>query len=131
MDNETRTRIKAAWIRWRDVIGVLRDKRMATRLKSLVYKTVVRPVALYGTECRPTTKTTKHLLHVMEIRMLRWTLSFTRFDRIRNTKVRQEIRLTSITEKMRQYRLRWYEHVFRANISTIASIACTMNVVGR
>jgi len=36
----------------------------------------------------PTTKTAEQKLHVMEMRMLRWTLGFTRLDRIRNTSIR-------------------------------------------
>ena len=56
----------------------------------------MRPVALYGAEYWPTTKTTEHLLLVMEMRMLGRTLGLTRFDRIRNTKVRQEMGATRI-----------------------------------
>jgi len=85
MENEIRARIKATWMRWRGVTGVLCDKRMPICLKSLICMTIVPPVALYGAECWPTTKTTEQKLHVMEIRMLRWTLGFTRLDRIRNT----------------------------------------------
>jgi len=51
MENEIRTRIKAAWMRWREVTGVLCDKRMQICLKLLIYKTIVQPVALQGTEC--------------------------------------------------------------------------------
>ena len=86
--------------------GVLCNKRMPPGLKSLVYKTVVCSVALYGAKCWSTTKTTEHLLRVMEMRMLRWTLGFTSFDQIRNTKQIQEMGVTPITERMREYRLR-------------------------
>ena len=99
-------RLKVAWMRWRDVTSVLCDSKIPTCLKSLVCKTLVRPVALYGAECWSTTKTKKDLLHEMEMRMLRWTLGFTRINRIRNTTVRQEKGVIPITERMREYRLR-------------------------
>ena len=88
-------------------------------------------VALYGAKCWPTTKTTKHLLHVMEMRMPRWILGFTRFDGIRNTTIKQEVGVTPVTEKMREYRLQWFGHLLRANTLTVVSIAYTMNVDGR
>jgi len=47
----------------------------------------------------------------MEMRMLRWTLGFTRLDRIRNTSIRQQLGITAITEKMLEHRLHWYRHV--------------------
>jgi len=75
MENEIRARIKAAWMRWKEVTGVLCDKRMTICLKSPIDKTIVRPVALYGAECWPITKTAEQKLHVMEMRMLRWTLA--------------------------------------------------------
>jgi len=118
-------------MKWREVTAVLCDKRMPIRLKSLIYKTVVRPVALYGAECWQTTKTTDEKLHVMEMRMLRCALGFTRLDRIRNTSIRQQLGITAITEKMQEHRLRWYGHVLRANLSTVASLAYNMHVDGK
>ena len=35
---------------WRDVSGVLFDKKDPVKLKRMVYKTAVRPVMLYGIE---------------------------------------------------------------------------------
>ena len=57
---------------------------MPIRLESKVYKTVVRPVALYGSECWPATAKHEQALHVMEMRMLRWCLGLTRYDHAMN-----------------------------------------------
>jgi len=51
MENEIRVRINAVCMRWREVTGILCDKRKPVCLKSLIFKTAVRPVALYGAEC--------------------------------------------------------------------------------
>ena len=44
-------RIKVAWSRWRDLSGVIYDKKVPMKLKSKMYKTVVRPAMIYGSEC--------------------------------------------------------------------------------
>ena len=41
-------RIKVAWSRWRDLSGVIYDKKVPVTLKSKLYKTVVRPAMVYG-----------------------------------------------------------------------------------
>jgi len=79
-----------------------------TRLKAKIYRSVVRPVALYGCECWPAGANHKRALHAMEMRMLRWNLGLTRLDHVTNLDVRTQLKVAPITEKMRQARLRWY-----------------------
>lgn len=40
---DARSRVNAAWLKWRQVAGVFCDKRMPKCLKAKIYKTVVRP----------------------------------------------------------------------------------------
>ena len=47
VNEDVRARINATWMRFRDVTGVLCDKKMPIRLKSKIYRTMVKPVALY------------------------------------------------------------------------------------
>ena len=46
-----RARVNAAWDKWRDLSGVISDKKMPRKLKIKLYMTVIRPVFLYGAEC--------------------------------------------------------------------------------
>ncbi|KAK6734411.1 hypothetical protein RB195_017912 [Necator americanus] len=48
IDQEGRARVNAAWMKWKMATGVLCDKKDLVRLKSKIYRTVMRPVALYG-----------------------------------------------------------------------------------
>ncbi|VDO68885.1 unnamed protein product [Heligmosomoides polygyrus] len=102
-----------AWSKWRSLTGVLCDRKIPERLKSKIYRAVVRPVAMYGAECWPATKEVETRLSVMETKMLRWMAGVTRMDRIRSDVIRQKFGVAPIADKMREARLRWYGHVLR------------------
>ncbi|CAD6186535.1 unnamed protein product [Caenorhabditis auriculariae] len=67
--NDVSARIQGAWIKWRSTTAVMCDRRMSDRLKSKIYRTVIRPVAMYGTECWPATEKDEVKMAVMETKM--------------------------------------------------------------
>lgn len=69
ISSNVRARINAAWLKWQQVTGVLCDRRMPDWLKGKTYKTVVRPVALYGSACWPALTTHEQALNTMEMRV--------------------------------------------------------------
>nr|CDJ95465.1 RNA-directed DNA polymerase (reverse transcriptase) domain containing protein [Haemonchus contortus] len=128
---ETNSRVNAAWLKWRSMTGVLCDKNIPERLKSKIYRTVIRPVAIYGAECWPTTKEVEARLSVMETKMLRWTAGVTRLDRISNDAIRERFGVAPIVDKMREARLRWYGHVLRADEGSVRTIGLNLDVSGK
>ena len=128
---EIASRINATWMKWRSTTGVLCDRRINERLKSKIYRNVVRPVALYGSECWPTIRDNERRLVVMETKMLRWTSGVTRLDHIRNEDIRDRYGVAPIVEKLRERRLRWYGHAIRANENSLAKIGLNIEVDGK
>ena len=116
IDEDINQRIKVGWQKWKQATGVLCDRRMPVRLKGKVYRTVVRPVVLYGSECWPIKKTQVLRLMVAEMRMIRWMCGYTRMDRIRNEVIRDLVKVAPIEGKMRETRLRWFGHVKRRSV---------------
>ena len=55
-DKEITRRIQAGWRSWRDVSGILCDRKMPVKLKGKFYKTVVRPAMACGAETLPVKK---------------------------------------------------------------------------
>lgn len=106
------------------------DRRMPNHLKAKIYKTVVRPVALYGAECWPASTKHHRALHAMEMCMLLWSLGLTRLDQVMNEDIRKVMGEAPITEKMREARLRWYGHVVRSDEDSVARTAMRLSPEG-
>ncbi|KAF7702399.1 hypothetical protein HF521_001682 [Silurus meridionalis] len=82
---EVKKRVQAGWSGWRRLkTGVICDRRVSVRVKGKVYRTVVRPVMLYGLETVALSKRQEVELEVAELKMLRFSLGVMKMDRIRN-----------------------------------------------
>ena len=49
-EEAVKLRIKEAWRKWSELSGVILDKKIPLKLRMKIYKTVLRPVLLYGGE---------------------------------------------------------------------------------
>lgn len=112
-EEDVKHRIKAAWQKWRDLSGVVCDKKMPVRIKGKVYRTMIRPVMIYGAEAWTLRRKEEELLERTEMRMLRWILGVSLKDKKRNEDIRTAVGVANITYKVREARLRWYGHVRR------------------
>ena len=93
------------------------------KLKGKVYKTVVRPVLLYGAVTWATTRGQDARLEVNEMRMLRWMCGVTRMEwyHIQNEHIRGTTRVVQASKKITEQRLKWYGHVRRMKGSSAHS----------
>ena len=112
-EEAVRARVSAAWGQWRDISGVISDKKIPKKLKIKLYMTVIRPVLLYGAECWTVRKKEEQFLEKTEMRMLRRIQGVTLRDRVKSVDIRKEIGMSSIQEKVGETRLRWHGHMQR------------------
>jgi hypothetical protein len=82
IDEDVSHRIKVGWLKWHQAFGVLYDPRVPLKLKGKFYRTMIRPVMLYGVECWPTKRRHVQQLSVAEMHMLRWICGHTRRDQV-------------------------------------------------
>ena len=120
--------VNAAWMKWRERTGVISDKKVPLRIKGKLYKTVVRPVLLHGSECWAAGKKEEEMR--TEMRMLRWIAGVSRREMLRNEEIRERCGIVDIAEKMREARLRWFGHMERREAEEPARMAMEFEVEG-
>ena len=91
---------------WRKISGVLCDRKLSAKVKSKMYKSVVRPTMLYRMEAVAVTERQVGKIKVAELKMVRWALGVTRKDKIRNKYVRGTAKIAKLGDKLRNARLR-------------------------
>uniref|UniRef100_A0A2A4JTH5 Reverse transcriptase domain-containing protein n=1 Tax=Heliothis virescens TaxID=7102 RepID=A0A2A4JTH5_HELVI len=131
IERDVTHRTTTGWMKWRQLTGVMCDKRMPIRLKGKLYKTAIRPAILYGTECWASTKRHLSKLHVTEMRMLRWSAGVTLLDKVRNTHIRGSYKIAPIAEKVQERRLQWYGHVLRRPEDHMVRVALDLPTTSR
>ena len=121
-EEAVRARVSAARDKWRDISGVISDKNMPRKLKIKLYITVIRPVLLYGAECWTVRKKEEQILEKTETRMLRRIKGVTLTDRVKSVDIKKELGVSSIQEKIRETRLRWYGHMQRMEENEVRAV---------
>ena len=82
---------------------------------------------LYETECWAT-KEHVDKMSVIEMRMLRWMSGKTRKDRVRNEYIREWVGVVPIEDKLKENRLRWFDHIQWRRTKAIVKRCDTMTV---
>ena len=130
-EKAVRQRVKEAWQKWREVTGVILDKKMPLKLRMKVYKTVVRPVLLYGAEAWSLKRKEEGLLERTEMRMVRWIAGISLLERRESQDIRRMCGICNVIEKAREARLRYYGHIIRREEEEPIRRAKDMPVIGR
>ena len=112
-EQAVKDRVSTAWARWRELTGVMCDKKMPVKLKLKIYRTVLRPILLYGAETWALRVKEEMLLERTEMRMLRWIKGISLLEKYTSEEIRKACGIIEIKLKVREARMRWYGHVFR------------------
>ena len=86
---------------------------------------------VYGLEMMADTKKQVEEKEVAEIKMLKFAMQVTRKDKIRNEYIRGTLKVERLGMKMREDRLRCYEHVIRRDQEYVERRMMEMELLGK
>ena len=127
---DCKNRVRLAWNKWREVTGVICDKKVPVKLKHKIYRTVIRPTMTYGADCWTMKKEDEKLMNKTEMRMLRWIQCVSLREHKINEDIREAATVQPITTHLMQKRLLWYSHVSRRDDSHMTRTVLDMVVEG-
>ena len=102
---DVENRVAKAWSKWRELGGVICDKKVPTKLKILIYQTVTRPTLLYGCETWPMSVKDERRVATTEMTMVRWAMGVGLLEHRRNEEILEEAKVEQIATVMRRRRL--------------------------
>ena len=116
-DKAVRDRAWNGWLKLKELSGVLCNKRIALKMRRVLYRACVRAVMMYGCESWPIKKDNKDTLVRAERRMIRMMCGVTLANRENSKDLLERIGLVDeIVVGVKKARLRWFGHVFRRNV---------------
>ena len=92
---------------------ILGKKEVSQKTKIQIYNTIYKPTLLYGAESWPVNNKIEQKITAAEMKYLRRISNKTKRDMIRNTKIREDLKVKPITEYIETSQLKWYGHVKR------------------
>jgi len=78
-----------------------------------IYKTLVLPIYLYGSEKWTLTALQRRIIEEAEMKLLRPLAGYTLYDHKTNDSVRRELQTECILDKIEEYRCNWLLHLQR------------------
>ena len=126
---DVNNRIRIGWMKWKEVSGVMCDRKMPVALKDKVFKTIISPAMIYGSECWAVKKIDEGKLYSAEMRMLRGAIG-TRLDHIRNEDIRKEVHIKPVEtflENRVDHLLKWFGHCLGREPNHICEIVATIS----
>ena len=90
-----------------------KEKYIPRKCKLEIYRTMLKPILLYGAESWVLDTRAQSKLQGAEKRVLRAIKGVTRRDRVRNLDIRRELRVEPLLEEIERIQLRWFGHVMR------------------
>ena len=124
-------RVTKTWSKWRELSGVICDKKIPTKLKILIYQTVIRPTLLYGCETWPMSVKDEKRMATTEMRMVRWAMGVSLLEHRRNEDILEEAKVEPIAMVMIWRRLEWCGHVRRRDETKNIRAVVEMKTRGR
>ena len=106
-------------------------KELTTKTKTAIFNSVYCPTLMYASESWNLDASDKSRLQAAEMKFLRRSIGKTRRDKIRNTRIREQVKTQSLETKIEQNQLRWYGHINRMEDNRIPKQILECKQIGK
>ncbi|KAJ4434647.1 hypothetical protein ANN_23211 [Periplaneta americana] len=106
-----------------------RSVQRHTRIR--LYKTLVRPVLRYGSEAWILRKKDESRITANEMKFMRYTAGYTKWDHKRNEDVMEELQLEPVINHVKHYQNNWINHLHRMHRDRIPKVMLHYRPNGR
>lgn len=93
----------------------LGKKEVSLKTKISVFNSVFVPILTFGSESWVLTKRQESLIQAVEMKYLRKVLGVTRMNKLRNSHIREQLKVQPVLTTIENCQLRWYGHLKRLN----------------
>jgi len=109
IDNELHNYLKITGI----LNNVFRPQKTLKKTRIKLYSTLALPVLLYGSETWTIKTRDARRITAAEMKYMRRTAGYTRTDYKTNTQIAKELKITTVLDKLLEYKRNWIQHVNR------------------
>jgi hypothetical protein len=117
------------------LLHILKSKSISRKVKERIYRTIIRPVVIYGSEAWKLNLKEKQSLEIFERKVLRKIYGGKKIGQIWERRTNKEILELygepSISSVARVQRMRWLGHVARLNDDVPTKQALMKGITGR
>src|SRR5260221_4747570 len=106
-------------------------RKLALTIKMKVFKAMVIPILMYGSECWTMRKQDEKRILVTEMSWLRKILGVSRLQHIRNDEIRERTGMEiTLIDRIKARRLQWFGHVSRMDSNRIPYLSLNTKLKG-
>ena len=113
VEKEIGARVKQASGFYQSVRGLVWDREVPLECKKVMYKTYFVPILTYAAETWAEGSRERSRIQAAEMKFLRSMVRKTRYDRVRNEDVREQLEVESLMERVGRAKIKWFGHVWR------------------
>ena len=129
-EEASRARVRSAWAKFRELSPLLTARGASLKIKGKLYSIYVQSVMLYGSETWAMKVDDAYRLERTERMMIRWMCGVTLKDKKSSDDLRKRLGIVSVSDRVRQGRLRWFGHVERKDADDWLSACRKLEVSG-
>ena len=110
---------------------VLKPSLVQRHTRTRLYKTLAQPTLCYGSEACTLRRIDERWITTSEMRFMRFTAGYTKWDHIRNAGMMKELQVQPAFEFIQQYQKNWNDHMIRLFRNRIPKTVLHYRPVGK